>query len=185
MKAHINPVPLNSKQYQIMLTQHHQVPTNTTPYWPRIIMNQPVPLRTDPVLSYTTSTALYCTSTTKYKPVPVHNDPVPPSINQYRRVLTQYHHISYSNVRFFFVDLRWAQLYVSLVFWIGMVYFRCDLVNPQWGFLMSRRFRICVARRGKESLRPSYGLPKLTLISRGKKKPKKVFQKAGRSQFWL
>ena len=45
---------------------------------------------------------------------------------------------------------------------------------------MSRRFRICMAKGGRESARPSYGRPKLTLISRGKKNPKKVFQKLGR-----
>ena len=33
---------------------------------------------------------------------------------------------------------------------------------------MSRRFRICMAKGGRESLRPSYGRPKLTLISREK-----------------
>ena len=44
-----------------------------------------------------------------------YTDPVPPSTNQYCLLLTQYHHISFSNVRLSFVDLRWAQLYVSLV----------------------------------------------------------------------
>ena len=34
---------------------------------------------------------------------------------------------------------------------------------------MSRRFRICMAKVGRESARPSYGRPKLTLISRKKK----------------
>ena len=34
---------------------------------------------------------------------------------------------------------------------------------------MSRRFRICMAKGGRESARPSYGRPKLTLISREKK----------------
>ena len=34
---------------------------------------------------------------------------------------------------------------------------------------MSRRFRICMAKGGRESARPSYGSPKLTLISREKK----------------
>ena len=38
---------------------------------------------------------------------------------------------------------------------------------------MSRRFRICMAKGGRESLKPSYGWPKLTLISRGKKTNKK------------
>ena len=36
---------------------------------------------------------------------------------------------------------------------------------------MSRRFRICMAKGGRESARPSYGRPKLTLISREKKSP--------------
>ena len=39
---------------------------------------------------------------------------------------------------------------------------------------MSRRFKISVAKGGRESLRPSYGLPKLTLISRAKKPKKRV-----------
>ena len=34
---------------------------------------------------------------------------------------------------------------------------------------MSRRFRICMAKGGRESARPSYGRPKLTLTSREKK----------------
>ena len=34
---------------------------------------------------------------------------------------------------------------------------------------MYRRFRICMAKEGRESLGPSYGLPKLTIIS-GRKK---------------
>ena len=33
LKPHINPVPLNSKQYQVILTQYHQVPTSTAFYW--------------------------------------------------------------------------------------------------------------------------------------------------------
>ena len=39
---------------------------------------------------------------------------------------------------------------------------------------MSRRFRICMAKGGRESLRPSYGRPNLTLISTGKKNKKGV-----------
>ena len=38
LKPHINPVPLNSKQYQVILTQYHQVPTSTDFYWPRTII---------------------------------------------------------------------------------------------------------------------------------------------------
>ena len=48
---------------------------------------------------------------------------------------------------------------------------------------MSRRFRICMAKGGRESARPSYGRPKWTLISRGKKIPKTVFRKTFRPQF--
>ena len=47
----------------------------------------------------------------------------------------------------------------------------------------SKRFRICMAKGSRESARPSYGRLKWTLISRGKKTPKKVFQKAQGSQF--
>ena len=48
---------------------------------------------------------------------------------------------------------------------------------------MSRRFRICMAKGGRESARPSYGRPKLTLILSQKKKPKTVFPKTLRPQF--
>ena len=58
-------------------------------------------------------------------------------------------------------------------FWIGMVYFGYHLVNPQWGFtrwypkfLMSRGFRICMAKWSRGCLRPTYNQPKLTLSSR-------------------
>ena len=48
---------------------------------------------------------------------------------------------------------------------------------------MSRRFRICMAKGGRESLRSRYGRSKLTLISRGKKLPKTVSPKTFRPQF--
>ena len=48
---------------------------------------------------------------------------------------------------------------------------------------MSRWFRICMAKGGRESLRSRYGRSKLTLISRLKKKPKTVFRKTFRPQF--
>ena len=48
---------------------------------------------------------------------------------------------------------------------------------------MSRRFRICMAKGGRESARPSYGRPKWTLISSQKKKPKTVSPKTFRPQF--
>ena len=59
-----------------------------------------------------------------YQPVPPFTIPVPPSTNQYRLLLTHYHHIFYSNVRLSFVDLRGAQLYVSLVCGFSL---NCDL----------------------------------------------------------
>ena len=88
LRPHINPVPPNSKQYQVLLTQHHQVLTSTAPYWPSNIMNQPVMLHTDPVLldinqlrpilsqyhQVWTSSAPYWPSTTKYQPVPHSTD---------------------------------------------------------------------------------------------------------------
>ena len=47
-----------------------------------------------------------------------------------------------------------------------------------------QRFRICMAKGGRESARPSYGRPKLTLITRERKKsPSDVLQKASRPQF--
>ena len=56
-------------------------------------------------------------------------------------------------------------------------------MGTTWWILMSRRFRICMAKGGRESARPSYGRPKWTLISRGKKIPKTVLQKTFRPQF--
>ena len=96
-------LPPSTNRYRTILTQNHHESTSSAPFWPSTITYQPVPP---------------CSSTTKYKPVPLHTDPVPPSTNQWRLLLTQDHHISYPNVRLFFVDLRWAQLYVSLVDYI-------------------------------------------------------------------
>ena len=56
-------------------------------------------------------------------------------------------------------------------------------MGATWWILMSRRFRICMAKGGRESLRSRYGRSKLTLISRLKKKPKTVFPKTFRPQF--
>ena len=42
---------------------------------------------------------------------------------------------------------------------------------------MSRQFRICMEKGGRESARPSYGRSKLTLISREKKIFSAVFAK--------
>ena len=46
-----------------------------------------------------------------------------------------------------------------------------------WWVLMSRRFRICMAKGGRESLRSRYGRSKLTLISSQKKTLKRCFAK--------
>ena len=46
-----------------------------------------------------------------------------------------------------------------------------------------QRFRICMVKGGRETARPSYGRPKWTLISRGKKIPKTVLRKTLRPQF--
>ena len=42
---------------------------------------------------------------------------------------------------------------------------------------MSRRYRICKAKEGRESLRPSYGPSKLTLISREKNHHRRCYEK--------
>ena len=102
-----NPVPLNTKQCQVILTQYHQLPTSTASYWPSTIMDQPLPPYTDPVPPSTdqyclllnqyhcisTSTAPYWSSTTKYQSIPTYTDPVPSYINQYHLLLTQYHQV--------------------------------------------------------------------------------------------
>ena len=68
-------------------------------------MNQPVSPHTDTIPPHTDT-------------VTPSTDPVPSCINQYRPILTWYKNSSsqYSKVRLSFVNLRWAQLYVSLVF---------------------------------------------------------------------
>ena len=53
-----------------------------------------------------------------------------------RYVLTQYHSMSYSNVRLSFVDLRWAQLYVSLVILVFLRRRWCDAYDV---FLYDRK----------------------------------------------
>ena len=96
-------MPPSTNQYCPILTHHHQILTSTAQYY-----------------HVSNSSASYWPSNIIYQPVLPYNDPAPPSTNQYRFLLTQYHHISYSDVRLSFVDLRWAQLYVSLV-WTDML----------------------------------------------------------------
>ena len=66
------------------------------------------------------------------------------------------------------------------IFWIGMVYIMWYLVNPH-----VQRVQNMYGKGGRESSRPSYGRPKLTLISKEKKSPSARFQKLGRPKFWL
>ena len=40
------------------------------------------------------------------------------------------------------------------------------ILDGIWWILMSRRFRMCVPKGGRGCLRPSYGRPKLTLVSK-------------------
>ena len=122
---HIDPAPPYIDQNCLLLTQYQNVSSSSALYWPN-------------KHHISTHTALYWPSTTKCQPVQPHTNPATPTINLYRLLLTKYHHVSnqysllltqfryisyfkchvsYSNVRLSFVDLRWAQLYVSLV-WI-------------------------------------------------------------------
>ena len=61
-----DPVPPNTNQYCLILTQYHQVPTSTT---------------------------LNCSITTKYQSVSPYTDQIPSFINQYRPILTQYQQV--------------------------------------------------------------------------------------------
>ena len=83
-------VPLHTKQYHVILTQYHQVPSSTALKWPGTIMYQLLLPSTDPV------PAPYWPSTTKCQPVPPSTEPVPLYINQYHTILTQYHQVSTS-----------------------------------------------------------------------------------------
>ena len=107
-------VPPSINHYRPVLIQYQQVPTSVAPYWPSMIIYQPVLLHTDPVppsinqyqpilTQYhlvLTSTAFYWPSTTKYQPlppftdpvpsyqpVPLYTDPLPPSSSQYQPIL--------------------------------------------------------------------------------------------------
>ena len=82
-RPYTNPVSPNTKQYQAILTQYHQVPTSTAFYWLSTIIYQPVPPSTNqypPILTRNhqepTRTAPYWPSTTKYQPVLTSTDPV-------------------------------------------------------------------------------------------------------------
>ena len=107
---HIDPVTSYINLYCPILTQHHQVPTSTAFYWPSTIMYQPVPLHTDPV------------PPKKFYPLKIFAQKIfTPKIftpknfhpNFFSNII-----LKYSIVRVSFVDLRWAQLYISLVSFI-------------------------------------------------------------------
>ena len=97
-----NPVPINTKQYQVLMIQYHQVPTRTAPYWP-----------SHQVLA---STAFCWPSTIMYQPVLLHTDSIPPSTNPNRPLLTQYHQVPTSTAfyrpsttKHWPTDLYWAR----------------------------------------------------------------------------
>ena len=71
---------------------------NLTPnyFLPSLPYTDLEPPFTDPVPPRLTSTALYWPSNIMYQLLPPSTDPVPPSINKYRPILTQYHHVSTS-----------------------------------------------------------------------------------------
>ena len=93
-------MPLNTKRYQVILTQYHKEPISTAPYWPSTIIYQPVPLRTDPlppsINHYRPILTHYhqvSAITAPYQPILPSTDLVPPSINQYCPILAQYHQV--------------------------------------------------------------------------------------------
>ena len=91
----IDPVSSSTNQYCPVLTQHHHISTSTILYWPSTTKYQPVPPHTDPVLTNTNQT---------YFPFPY----IVPSAKNIFLL-----HIFSPFLSF--VDLSWAQLYVSLV----------------------------------------------------------------------
>ena len=107
----------------VVLTQFHLISSSTKLHWPSTTKYQPVPPHTDPVPPNTnqhrfllnqcyhvlTSSDSYWPSIIIYQPALSYTDQEPPSTNQYRP------ESKYSNVRLSFFDLRWAQIYVSLV----------------------------------------------------------------------
>ena len=123
------PVPLNydqvppsTNQYCPIVTQHHQILGSTAFYWPSTIMYQPVPLHTDPVPPSTNQYHLllsikislfFFSSVKNIFPFSGYYPPFPsPFIVRSAKNIFFLHIFSSF---FFLVDLRWAQLYVSLV----------------------------------------------------------------------
>ena len=131
-----DPVPPSTNQYHLPLTQYHRVPTNTALYWHSTIIYQPVPFYTDPVLQSTnqyrpilTQYHQVLTSTTFYWPsiktslfffssvknIFSFSGYYPPFPSPF--IVPSAKNIFFLHIFssfFFLVDLRWAQLYVSL-----------------------------------------------------------------------
>ena len=84
---------------------------------------------------------------------------------------------------YFYMDTSHLQMFQKVDWFTQIFEYVWYILGATWWILMSRRFRICMAKGGRESARPSYGRPKWTLISRGKKIPKTVLQKTFRPQF--
>ena len=134
-------VPPSTNHYRLPLTQYHRVPTSTALYWHSTIIYQPVPFYTDPVLQSTnqyrpiltqyhqvlTSTTFYWpsiktslfffSSVKTIFPFSGYYPPFPPPfiVPSAKNIFLLHIFSSF----FSFVDLRWAQLYVSLV----LIYF--------------------------------------------------------------
>ena len=117
-------------QYHLILTQYYKVPTSTAPYWHSTTKYQPVPASTDPVPP---STIQYQTQYHHIQPISPYTDHASTStalqwqsvtINQwqhYGRRTFQTILFANSTVRLSFVNLRWAQLYVSLVYFVHVL----------------------------------------------------------------
>ena len=85
---------------------------------------------------------------------------------------------------YFYMDTSHLQMFQKVDWFTQIFEYVWYILGATWWIRMSRHFRICMAKEGRESARQSYGWPNLTLISK-EKKPKTVFQKISRPQFWL
>ena len=74
LKPYDNPVPLNTKQYQVKLTKYQSVPPCTDPV--DTIKYQPIPSYSDPIPLSTKQCYPKLTHITKNQPVPPHTDSV-------------------------------------------------------------------------------------------------------------
>ena len=108
--------------YLLLLTQYHQVPTSTSLSWPITIIYQPVP-------PYTIIRSSHISVCRCFKNQQNH------LYFKCRSLIVLCFYKSYmskhSNVRISFVDLRWAQLYVSLVSQPFLSNGNADLFHPR------------------------------------------------------